>query len=446
MTERAPTGRALDREILRLAVPALATLVAEPLFLLGDAAVVGHLGTVELAALGLAGAVVQTVVGLCVFLAYGTTARVSRLLGADERGTALAQGIDGLWLALLIGLLTTLPTILLARPLVGLFGGGAEVTDAATAYLRVAALGIAPLLLMLASTGVLRGLLDTRTPLVVAIVGNLANLALNVVLVYPAGLGLTGSALGSLLAQVGSAAALTAVVVRGARREGVDLRPRGGGILDAAHTGVPLVVRTLTLRAALLTTTAAVALGSTAGRPREVDLATHQLATTLWTFLAFTLDALAIAAQALTGRALGAGDADAARATTRRLTGWALGVGVLTGAALAAASPVLGLAFTGDDAVRDRLVGVLVIAALAQPLAAYVFLLDGVLIGAGDGPYLARAGVVVLAAYVPAVLLAAHLGGLLWVWVAFGAVLMGGRAVVLGLRARSGRWLVLGAL
>src|SRR6188472_3208060 len=96
-----------DREILRLAVPAFLALVAEPLFLLADSAIVGHLGTAQLAGLGIAGAVLATLISLCVFLAYGTTASVARQIGAGDLRGAIAQGVDGVWLAVLIGVLTT---------------------------------------------------------------------------------------------------------------------------------------------------------------------------------------------------------------------------------------------------------------------------------------------------------------------------------------------------
>ena len=447
--------RALDREITRLALPAFLALVAEPLFLLGDAAVVGHLGTRELAGLGLAGTVLTTVVGLCVFLAYGTTAGVARQLGAGRRRAALAQGIDGLWLAVAIGVPVTLVTALAAGPLVSLFGASGTVEDAAASYLRIAALGVTPLLLVLASTGVLRGLQDTRTPLVVAVVGNVANLALNVLLVYGAGpvprLELPGSALGSVIAQTGMALALVLVVVRGARREGASLRPDLPGIRAAGRAGVPLLVRTLTLRASILVTTYAVVLAAGAGAAEgrgsdAVPIATHQLAFTIWAFLAYVLDAVAIAAQAITGRHLGAGDIPATRAVTTRMVRWGLWSGVVTGLLLAAGSPWLGAVFTPDEGVRDALVPVLLVAAVAQPVAGVVFVLDGVLIGAGDGRYLAWAGLAVLGGYAPVVLLTSALGaGLPWVWVAFGAVFMGGRLVTLVRRAASDRWLVTGA-
>lgn len=438
-----PTAQ--DREIWRLAVPAFWALAAEPLFLLSDAAIVGHLGTTPLAGLGLAAVVLQTVVGLCVFLAYGTTASVARHLGAGDTRGALAQGIDGIWLAVLIGTLATGAGILLTDPLLGLFGAGAGVTEQAATYLRIAFLGTTPLLVMLAATGVLRGLQDTRTPLYVAVVGNGLNILLNLLLVYGVGLGIAGSAAGSVLAQVASAAVLVAVVVRGARREGAPLGPDRAGITAAARASVPLVVRTLTLRAALLVTTYAVTLGALDSADQAVDLATHQLAFTLWTFLAFVLDSIAIAAQALTGRYLGAGDIAGTRAVTDRMIQWGLWSGVVTGLGLAAASPLLGPLFTGDPLVQDRLVAVLLVAAVGQPIAGVAFVLDGVLIGAGDGRFLAWGGVVVLLAYAPVAVGAALAGGgLLLIWVAFASVFMGSRFLILVRRARGSDWLVTG--
>jgi putative MATE family efflux protein len=433
-----------DREILRLAVPAFLALVAEPLFLLSDAAIVGHLGTPELAGQGVAAAVLQTAVGLCVFLAYGTTASVARLIGAGDTRGALTQGIDGVWLAVVIGVVGTVVGVALSGPLVHAFGASEEVSDHAVTYLRIAFLGMTPLLVMLATTGVLRGLQDTRTPLVVAVAGNGINIALNLVLVYPAGLGLPGSAIGTVLAQVACAAALLVVVVRGARRTGASLRPDLAGIRAAGRAGIALVVRTLTLRAALLVTTYAVTLG--AARGSDTELATHQIAMTLWTFLAFVLDAIAIAAQAITGRYLGAGDVGGTREVTARMVRWGVWSGVVTGLLLAAVAPFLGALFTADPAVRDLLVPVLLVAVLGQPVAGVVFVLDGVLIGAGDGRYLAWAGLVVLVVYAPvALLVASSVGGLGALWIVYSAVFMGARLVVLKRRERGSAWLVTGA-
>jgi len=435
------------REILALAVPALGALVVEPLFLLTDTAIVGALGTDALAGLGLAAAVLSTVVGLCVVLAYGTTASVSRRLGAGDRAGGLACGVDGMWLALAVGAVLVavgLPTV---PGLVEAFDSSPGASTAARSYLTVSVLGIPAMLVVLAATGVLRGLQDTRTPLVVAGAGFTGNAVLSFLLVHGPGplpgLGVVGSAWGTVVAQLAMAGWLVVLVVRGARREGARLRPRGTGIRAAALAGVPLLLRTVTLRLALLGTVWAAASTGTE------SLAAHQVVFTVWTFAAFVLDALAIAAQALTGRSLGAGDAEGTRATTRRMVRWGVGGGVLLGALLAVGSPWLPWLFSPDEQVRTGITVGLLVVGLTAPLAGYVFVLDGVLIGAGDGPYLARAGVWALLGYLPLLAVVPLTGltgttGLLVLWLAFAGGYMTARAVTLGLRERSGRWVVLG--
>ena len=436
--------RSTDREILRLAVPAFGALVAEPLFLLADSAVVGRLGTEALAGLGVAGALLATAVGVFVFLAYGTTAAVARRVGAGDLRAAVTDGVDGVWLAALLGVGVAVLGAVLAVPLVGVFGASGEVADQAVTYLRWSLPGLPAMLVVLAATGVLRGLQDTRTPLVVAAVGAVGNAVLTVALVHGVGMGIAGSALGTVLAQVGMAAAFLVVVVRAARRTGASLRPDVRGIARVGRVGVPLLVRTLTLRAALLVTTyVAVAQGDAA-------LAAHQVATVVWGFLALALDAVAIAGQALTGRALGAGDAEGARALTRRMVAWGVASGAVLGVLLLAGRGLLAPLFSPEQEVQSALTAVLVVVALAQPLAGWVFVLDGVLIGAGDGRYLAVAGLWTLLAFVPLaglVLLAPVSGtaGLLWLWAAFAGGFMLARAVTLARRARGDAWLVLGA-
>jgi putative MATE family efflux protein len=428
-----------DREILRLAVPAFFALVSEPLMLLADSAIVGHLGTPQLAALGVAGTILQTLVGICVFLAYGTTSAVARRIGAGDHKGALAQGIDGLWLALLLGVVLAALGLVFAPRAIGAFDPSPEVAHHAVTYLRISCVGIPSMLLLLAATGVLRGLQDTKTPMIVAITANLANIGLNVLLVYGLDLDIAGSALGTALAQTGAGVALVVVVVRGARRDGAKLRPDRPGILASAQMGVPLVIRTLTLRAAIvLLTFVATALGTT-------SVAAHQVAFTLWSFLALALDAIAIAAQALTGRSLGAGDVAGTRAITRRMMWWGLFSGALGGLALWGLRDVYVPWFTGDPEVRRTLAAVLIVAALWQPVNGVVFVLDGVLIGAGDGRYLALAGIVALALYVPLALAVLWLGGgIVALWWAFGGYMLL-RFLTLITRERRDGWLVTGA-
>ncbi|HET7475094.1 MAG TPA: MATE family efflux transporter [Dermatophilaceae bacterium] len=436
-----PGHRQSDRRaVLRLAVPAFLALVAEPLFLLADSAIVGHLGTASLAGLGIASAGLVTAANVFVFLAYGTTAVVARRTGAGDTRGAVAAGIDGVWLAVLLGTATGVAVAVAAEPIGRVLGASAGVLDQATTYLRISAAGVPGMLVVLAATGVLRGLQDTRTPLVAAVLGFGANIGLNLFLVYGLRLGIAGSALGTVLAQSVMAAGLFAVVARKARWLGAPLRPHSAGVLTAAVGGIPLLVRTLALRAVLLLTTwAAAGLG-------DVPLAAYQVSATVWSFLAFALDALASAAQALTGHALGGNDVATARSATSLMVRWGVGAGVVLGVLLLLVHRLLPPLFTGDPAVQAALAAGLVVVAIGQPLSGYVFVLDGVLIGAGDGRWLAGAQTVVLAAYLPMVAWAREFAtSLPQLWLAFTGF-MAVRAVALGWRARGDGWLVTGTL
>ncbi|MFD3719396.1 MATE family efflux transporter [Streptomyces sp. NPDC058674] len=428
-----------DREIFALAVPAFGALVAEPLFVMVDSAVVGHLGTPQLAGLGIAAALLTTAVSVFVFLAYATTAAVSRRVGAGDLAAAIRQGMDGIWLALLLGA-GVIAVVLPAAPwLVSVFGASDTVAPHAITYLRISALGIPAMLVVLAATGVLRGLQDTRTPLYVAVGGFALNGALNVALVYGAGLGIAGSAWGTVVAQCAMAAVYLVVVVRGARRHGASLRPDAAGIRACAQAGAPLLVRTLSLRAILMTATAV------AARLGDADIAAHQILLALWSLLAFALDAIAIAGQAIIGRYLGAGDTAGAKAVCRRMVQWGIASGFVLGLLVVLARPVFIPLFTSDPVVEDALLPALLVVAVSQPVSGIVFVLDGVLMGAGDGRYLARAMLLTLAVFVPVALLVPALGGgLTALWWAM-TLMMLVRMVTLQLRARSGRWLVTGA-
>ncbi|AWK10094.1 MATE family efflux transporter [Streptomyces spongiicola] len=428
-----------DREIIALAVPAFGALVAEPLFVMVDSAIVGHLGTPQLAGLGVAAALLMTAVSVFVFLAYATTAAVARRVGAGDLSSAIRQGMDGIWLALLLGIAVVAFMFPAAPWLVEVFGASGTAAPHAITYLRISSLGIPAMLVVMAATGVLRGLQDTRTPLYVAIGGFAANGALNLGLVYGAGLGIAGSAWGTVFAQAGMATAYLVVVIRGARRHDASLRPDPAGIRASAQAGMPLLVRTLSLRAVLLIATAV------AARLGDTSIAAHQIILSLWSLTAFALDAIAIAGQAIIGRCLGAGDPAGARAACRRMVEWGIASGVGLGVLIVLARPVFIPLFTSDPTVKEALLPALLLVAVIQPIAGVVFVLDGVLMGAGDGPYLAGAMLVTLMVFTPVALLVPPLGGdLTMLWWAM-TLMMAVRMATLWLRARSGRWVVTGA-
>ncbi len=434
----ATTTRTLDREIVRLAVPALGALIAEPLFLLTDTALIGHLGATPLAGLGIASAVLQTVIGLLVFLAYATTPTVARRLGSGDRSGAIRAGIDGLWLAVLLGILLAVVGTATAAPLVRLFGADADVAAAATTYLLFSLPGLPAMLLVLAATGLLRGLQDTRTPLVVAGLGFAANAAINAVLIYGLSLGIAGSALGTVLAQWGMAGVYVVIAVRAARAAGTTLRPGFSGVAGVAASGGWLLLRTASLRVALLATVV-VATGQ-----GIAALATVQIAMTVFFTLGLALDALAIAGQAMIGHGLGASDVARVRAITRRLVLAGVAAGSVLGVLIAALAPFAGPVFTSDPLVRDALVPVLLVMAAGVPVVGLVCVLDGVLIGAGDGRYLALSGLANLAVYLPLLVLAGTTESPVLLWVALGLGYTSARAVTLSLRARGTRWMMTG--
>ncbi|WP_061290579.1 MATE family efflux transporter [Herbidospora cretacea] len=423
-----------DREILRLAIPAFAALVAEPLFLLADYAIVGRLGTGSLAALSVAGTILATVVNLCVFLAYGTTAAVARGIGAGARREAVQRGMDGLWLAAGIGLAVVVVCWPLAPWLVGLVGAEPGVVDDAVTYLRVSLLGAPGMLLVLAGTGVLRGLQDTVTPLVVSVGGFALNAALNAWFVLGLDWGLAGSASGTAAAQTLMAVTYLVMVVRGARRDGASLRPDVPGIKASGLAGIAILIRTVCLRIVLIVATVM------AARMGTAQVAAHGIVFQIWTLLAYALDAIAIAGQAIIGRQLGAGAVTAARRATWRMILWGVGSGVVLGLGVLAATPVIPRIFDADAAVTAALTSIIWIVALLQPLAGVVFVLDGVLIGAGDQRYLAWAAVGTTVAFLPVALVASSLPGL---WLAMG-VWMAARLATLGTRAYGSKWLVSG--
>lgn len=439
MPHAARTSRIHDREIARLAIPALGALIAEPLYVLADTAVVGHIGTVELAGLAVASSALLATYTIFIFLAYGTTAAVSRLLGAGRDDEAAHQAVQGLWLAAVIGVAVAVGIIGAATPLVEVLGASGAVADQAEIYLRISAFGIPAQLLTFAGTGYLRGQQNTAIPLVVAIVAAGFNLVLELILINGVGYGIGASALSTVVAQTGTALAYLWFVGGDARRRRVRLAPHWSTIARLGRVGRDLLIRTTAIRGTLTLTTAV------AARIGTADVAAHEIALAVGSLLALALDALAIAGQSLVGRSLGAGDAATARAVGRRMVqlgaGFGLGVGVL----VLAGRPFIPTLFSPDPDVVTLAAFLLLFVAVLQPINGVIFVLDGILIGAGDMTYLAWAMVASAAAAVPVALSVLVFDlGIGWVWVAI-VVLMTARAVTLVARWRGDAWMVLGA-
>lgn len=424
-----------DRDIARLAVPALGTLVAEPLYVLADTAIVGRIGTDELAGLALASTVLLTLHALLIFLAYGTTGPVARLISSGREPEAANRSLQGLWLAVGLGLAGSALIYAFRHQLLDLFGADPEVVFFADRYLSISLLGFPFMLVMLAAGGAFHGRQDTTTPLLLAVAGAIINLAIESVLIFGFGYGVGASALSTVIAQTLTATVAVVMLLRWIRVHTNVRRPQPTLMFTILKAGQALVLRTAALRGSF---TLSVVVASRMG---SVEVAAHQVALQIWGTLALALDAVAIAGQALTGKWLGTGNLQRAKAAARRMIEVDIAVGVLAGIVLWIFRSPISRIFSEDPEVTSLVASVLVIVALQQPLNGHVFALDGILIGAGDLGYLARSMVFAAAIFLGLAALVSGSGaGLAWLWASL-CVFMAARAVALHLRWRSERWL-----
>ncbi|MGW6934809.1 MATE family efflux transporter [Lentzea sp. NPDC054927] len=432
MEDRVPA-----RRVIGLAVPALGVLAAEPLYVLVDTAVVGHLGALPLAGLALGGVLLTQVSTQLTFLSYGTTARTARLHGAGRRREAVEEGVQATWLALAAGVLVVVLGQVFGRPLAELLAGGGAVADAAVEWVRIALFGAPFILVTMAGNGWMRGVQDTRRPLKYILVGNGISAVLCPALVYGAGWGLEGSAVANVVAQVLSAGLFFRALVA----ERVPLRPHWGAMRAQLGMGRDLVLRSLAFQACF------VSAASVAARTSVAAVGAHQVVLQLWTFLALVLDSLAIAAQSLVGAALGASRRKQAEALAWQVTRYGLVFGIGLGVVFAALAQVLPQAFTSDAGVLGEIPNAWWFFVALQPIAGVVFALDGVLLGAGDVKFMRTAtlGSAVIG-FLPLVWASYAFGwGLAGIWTGLSAFMVL-RLIAVVWRTRSGDWAVEGAV
>ncbi len=433
MTSTAETS---TRRLLALAASAFVVLAAEPLYLLVDTAVVGHLGAVALAGLGVAAALMALLLLIGTFVEYGTTSRAARWFGAGRLDAALDEGLQASWLAVIIGVTVIAAGELLAHPLIALLAGGSGATQhAAESWFRIAVLGMPGVLLVLAGNGWMRGVQETRQPVRIVLVANALSAAASPILVYGLHMGLNGSAVANVSAQVVGGG----LFLRALRRANSSVRPQWTVMRAQLVLGRDLVLRSAGFQVAFLSA------AGVAARMGTAQIAAHQIGLQLWEFTALLLDSFAIAAQSLVGAALGAGDESAARRTAWQVTRYGLLAGCAFSLLFAAGWVVVPEAFTSSHAVQHQahilwpwLVGML-------PAGGVVFALDGVLIGAGDVGFMRTITLVAaIGAFAPLNIAALHwhwgIGG---VWAGLTAFI-GVRLVGMVWRTRGSRWTVLG--
>ena len=424
-----------DGEIFRLALPALGALAAEPLYVLVDTAIVGHLGRPQIAALGLAGTVLASAFTVFNFLTYGTTAVVARASGAGQSERAARLAAQALWVSLGIGVTLLVLGEVVAEPLLRGLGANGKSGEYALTYFRIAAIGLPAAIVALAGQGYLRGVASMRRPLEIVVVSNLANVVLELLFVYGFHWGIAGSAAGTAIAQAGMGVAFAVELLR---PHADSKRPSLREMRPMLRVGSQIFVRTAALTAAFLTA------ASVCARMGDAQIGAHQIAYQLFIFLALVLDAVAIAGQVIVGRMLGAGDADGAFAAAARMIAWSVVVGGVFAAVLLPLAHVVPRAFTGDHAVLHEAIELWPFFALMQPLGGAVFALDGILIGASDTAYLMWSMLAASAIFIALAALADTLDwGIVGVWIALD-VLIAARLVLLGVRFAGRRWAVVG--
>lgn len=424
-----------DREILLLAVPAFGALIAEPLYVLTDRAIVGRLGTPELAGLAIASAILLSAHAVLIFLAYGTTGLVGRLVGAGSPKRAAEQGIAGVWLSVGLGIVVSLAMWAGSDWLVGLFDPEPEVAELALTYLRISLLGFTALLMGMAATGYLRGAQDTVTPLVIVVVSAAANVGIELLLVFELDMGIAGAAWSTVIAQWGAAIAFAVAVARRARAAGATLRFVTAAARRYALVGAQMFVRTASLRGSfVLTTVFAAHIGTT-------EVASHEIGLQVWSFFSLALDAVAIAGQAMVAKELGASRPEVARAASVRMIGMSIQLSVVFGAAVVLLRAPIAAIFSTDPDVVSLAGFLLLFVAFSQPVNAAAFAFDGIFIGAGDLGFLAwaMAGAAVGFSVVGGVVRLLDLG-IGWVWAAL-VLFMCFRVAPQWVRFRGDAWL-----
>lgn len=433
--------RRIDRTISSLALPSLATLLAEPLLIMVDSAMVGRLGTSSLAGLSLSSTILTAIVGICIFLTYATTAETARFVGAGNHRAAIRRGIDGIWLGGMIGVIFACAFHFGAQSILRLFGPQPQTLEQAVAYAQSSAFGLPGMLVTLAATGTLRGFSDAKSPLYASVAGSLLNIPLNFFLIYPCALKISGAGYGTAAAQLFMAFFLCMRVRKIGRRYGVPPFPKGAGVLLSLRSAIPLIIRTLCLRGAiLLQITAAAGLGT-------VALAGNQIAMTMWNFASYGLDSLATAAQIMIGQSLGRGNVSEIRTILRRCINRSVVTGIILALFFAVLSFAVPSLITADSDVRTLSVYICLIISLSVPVSALAYLLDGVLIGAGDTRKLAKYMLISFFSFTPVALAVLFLPmgsptfAMLFLWAGYALVFMTARSATAYCRVRGAGWM-----
>lgn len=433
------------RQLAAIAVPTLGQLIAEPIFILIDTAFVGRISDTALAGLSIGSTIILTSVGLCLFLAYSTTSRVSILMGAGRTREGLSAGVSGIWLALSIGVILTLLIVFGARPIGYALGARGAILDAAAIYTQTAGLGITGTLISYAANGMFRGLKKAGITLWSAIAGAITNVILDAIFIFGCGWEIMGSGVATCIAQWIICIILMVYLQPVLRRNRVSRRFCLEGVKQSADDGVMLFVRTAALRVGMVATViAATAMGASV-------LASYQVINSAWNLALNILDAIGVGGQALVGTAIGERDTKKVRTLLREIERAGIRWGVYVGLFFAVLGYFTAGLFTTQSATAHIIAVCAVVVGIFFPFHGWLWALDGVLIGAGDFTYLAKActlaalahvSVLTLSFFALRVVSANQMIQALCLWLVFNVIFMGARGIANIMRAHKDEWMI----
>ena len=365
-------------------------IASDPIFLLADTAMIGRLGVEPLAARAIAASLLGGIYWIFAFLIFGTTTLVAFHRGADEPDVCGELCLHALFLAVVGGLFVAILGILFAPQLYLLMGAEPDVLTQGSTYFRIRIAGTPFTFLWFATVGFLRGVQDTRTPMVIGFIINGLNIVLDYLFIYggyglPA-MGLRGAGIATLLCQILAAALCMGILFLSSYASQYRLKRRTFNtrrLLSLSRIGRDLAVRTGALRFSLVFATGAVA------RMGTVSLSGHEIAIQLFLLSSDTIDGIAVAGQTLAAKHLGANRPDQAYRMGRVLILCGCAAGLIFGCSYILLKQPLIAIFTRSPEVVEVLgIAIFVLLALFQPLNGVVFVSDGFLIGAHDTRYL----------------------------------------------------------
>jgi multidrug resistance protein, MATE family len=377
--------KGMRQRVLKLAGPVIGENLLQTMLGIVDTWLVAGLGTVALAGVGTALQVVYVIIAALSALSVGASVLVAQAVGGRDLPEAARLARQAVVWSLLLSLPIMLVGVPLAPAIIGLFGVEPAVATVGTDYLAVTVGSIASLTVMYLASGVLRGIGDSRTPMLVTALSNVINIAVSAVLIYGAfgfaGMGAVGSAWGTVVARVIGALLLIAVLWRGrngVKAAGGNWWPQFRPLRNLLWIGFPAALEELLIIGAFATLTPVVAALGTA------SLAAHRVAINVLSLSFLPGLGFGLAVTALVGNAIGAQRMDEARAATAIGLRWAIIWMSGLGALFLLAAPLMVRLFSDDPTLIDEGANAIRVVALTQPLWAISFVMAGALRGTGD--------------------------------------------------------------